>query len=247
MCYNTVSMRQLGKVWLVALGFWFGLGAICVLFCPATAADMCMRYAGMADAFARGDWQYAFHPRFGVLFMTLSGSIAYLTGLNGIHACQLAAIGMLALAAVPVWCLVERLFGRRAAWIALAMTLCSIEVFVYAIDGLRDTGRTLGFALCAFAFVRGRSWPLALGLLVLASLRTDLLSVSGVILGVWWLWKLWRREWRALVLPTVFWAFGVFLMCALNHAYTGSWMPVGKMVRMYEAQGRHEIVGEDGQ
>ena len=239
-------MTQLKKVWLAALAFWLGLSAICILWCPATAADMCMRYAGMADAFARGDWQYAYHPRFGVLFMTFSGLIDWLTGLNGIHSCQVAAIGLLALAAVPVWCLVARLFDERAAWIAFAMTLCSIEVFVYAIDGLRDTGRTLGMALCAFAFVRNRSWPLGLGLLVLSSLRTDLMSVSGIILGIWWLWKLSRREWRALLLPTAGWMLGVFLMCALNHAYTGSWLPVSKIVKMYEQQGRHEIVGEDG-
>lgn len=239
-------MSQIKKVWLTALAFWVGLSAICVLWCPATAADMCMRYAGMADAFARGDWQYAFHPRFGVLFMAFSGSVAWLTGMNGIHSCQVAAIGLLALASVPVWCLVERLFGRRAAWIALAMTLCAVETFVYAIDGLRDTGRTLGMALCAFAFVRDRSWPLALGLLCLASLRTDLMSVSGIVLGVWWLWKLSRREWRALLLPTAGWVLGVALMCALNHAYTGHWLPVSKIVKMYEQQGRHEIVGEDG-
>ena len=239
-------MTQLTKVWFVALAYWLGLSAICILWCPATAADMCMRYAGMADAFARGDWQYAFHPRFGVLFMAFSGSIDWLTGLNGIHSCQVAAIGLLALASVPVWCLVKHLFDARAAWIAMTLTLSAIEVFVYAIDGLRDTGRTLGMALCAFAFVRNRSWAMGLGLLALASLRTDLLSVSGVILGVWWLWQLRRRAWGALLLPTAGWLLGVFLMCALNHAYTGSWMPVAKMVKMYEEQGRHEIVGEDG-
>ena len=72
------------------------------------------------------------------------------------------------------------------------------------------------------------------------------MSVSGIILGIWWLWKLSRREWRALLLPTAGWLLGVFLMCALNHAYTGSWLPVSKIVKMYEQQGRHEIVGEDG-
>ena len=245
MCYNR-EMTVVGRVWVIALGYWLVLSVICILWCPATAADMTFRYAPMADAFARGDWQYAFHPRFGVLFMAFSGSIGWLTGLNGIHSCQVAAIGFLALSAVPVWCLVARLFDERAAWVAVAMTLCSIEVFVYAIDGLRDTGRTLGMALCAFAFVCNRSWVMALGLLVLSTLRTDLMSVSGVLLGVWWLWKLYRREWRSLVLPTIAWALGIFLMCALNHAYTGSWLPVGKMVKMYEQQGRHEAVWEEG-
>lgn len=239
-------MSQLQKVWLLALGFLVALSAVCCLWSPATAADMVIRYAPMADAFARGEWQYAYHPRFGVLFMTLSGSIAWLTGLDGIRACQISAILLLSLSAVPVWCLTKAIFDERAAWAAAVMTLVATEVFVYAIDGLRDTGRTLGMALCAFAFVRNKSWAMALGLLVLSTLRTDLMSVSGVLLGVWWLWKLYRREWRSLVLPTIAWALGIFLMCALNHAYTGSWLPVGKMVKMYEQQGRHEAAWEEG-
>ena len=239
-------MSQLQKVWLLALGFFVALSVVCCLWSPATAADMVIRYAPMSDAFARGEWYYAYHPRFGVLFMTLSGSIAWLTGLDGIRACQISAILLLSLSAVPVWCLTRAIFDARAAWAAAAMTLVATEVFVYAIDGLRDTGRTLGMALCAFAFVRNRSWAMALGLLVLSTLRTDLMSVSGVLLGVWWLWKLYRREWRALVLPTIAWVLGIFLMCALNHAYTGSWLPVGKMVKMYEQQGRHEAAWEEG-
>lgn len=233
-------MSQLQKVWLLALGFWLALSVVCCLWCPATAADMTFRYAPMADAFARGEWDLAFHPRFGVLFMTLSGSISWLTGLDGICACQVSSLLLLSLSIVPIWCVVRDVFDERAAWISAVMVLAAAEVFVYAIDGLRDTGRTLGMALCAFAFVRNRSWALALGLLILSALRTDLLSVSGIILGVWWLWKLVRREWRALLLPTTGWLLGVLLMCALNHAYTGSWLPVGKMVKMYEQQGRHE-------
>ena len=238
-------MSSLSKVWLLAVGYWLVVSFVCCLWSPATAADMVIRYAPMADAFARGEWTLAYHPRFGVLFMTLSGSFAWLTGLDGIRACQVTALGLLAFSIVPVWCAVKALFDERAAWIAAVMVLVATEVFVYAIEGLRDTGRTLGLALCMFAFVRNRSWALGLGLLVFSTLRTDLLSVSGIILGVWWLWKLYRREWRSLALPTAGWLLGVFLMCALNHAYTGSWMPVGKMVKMYEKQGRHEsVVGE---
>lgn len=238
-------MSQLQKVWLLALGFWLVLSVVCCLWSPATAADMVIRYAPMSDAFARGDWNLAYHPRFGVLFMTLSGSVAWLTGLDGIRSCQITALGLLAFSIVPVWCAVKALFDERAAWIAAVMVLVATEVFVYAIDGLRDTGRTLGLALCMFAFVRNRLWALGLGLLVLSTLRTDLLSVSGVILGGWWLWKLYLREWRSLALPTVGWLLGVFLMCALNHAYTGSWLPVSKMVKMYEKQGRHESFVEE--
>lgn len=237
-------MSQLSKVWWLVLAYWLGVSLICCLWCPATAADMVIRYAPMADAFARGEWFYAYHPRFGVLFMTLSGSVAWLTGLDGIRACQITAIGLLALSAVPVWCMVKALYGERAAWFAVVLDLLAIEVFVYAIDGLRDTGRTLGMALCAFAFVRCRAGAMAAGLFILATLRTDLMAVSAFVLGAWWLLSLRSRAWSRLVMPTLAWALGVFLMCTLNHAYTGSWLPVGKMVKMYEQSGRHELPAE---
>ena len=226
-------MSQLQKVWLLALGFFVALSAICCLLSPATAADMVIRYAPMSDAFARGEWQYAYHPRFGVLFMTLSGSIAWLTGLDGIRACQITGIGLLAFCAVPVWCSVRTLFDARAAWIAVVMTLIATETFVYAIDGLRDCGRTLGLALCILAFVRGRSWAMALGLFLLVTLRTDLLVITGTLLLVWWAIAIRKREWRGLLLPTVSWFFGIFLMCLMTHAQTGCWLPGAQFVNLY--------------
>lgn len=226
-------MSQLQKIWLLALGFWLVLSAVCCLWSPATAADMVIRYAPMSDAFARGEWQYAYHPRFGVLFMTLSGSVAWLTGLDGIRACQVAGIGLLSFCAVPVWCAAKALFDERSAWIATVMTLVATETFVYAIDGLRDCGRTLGLALCVLAFVRGRSWPMALGLFLLVTLRTDLLAITGIILLVWWVIGIRRRAWGGLALPTVSWFFGIFLMCLMTHAQAGYWLPGAQFVRLY--------------
>ena len=226
-------MSQLQKVWLLALGFFVALSAVCCLWSPATAADMVIRYAPMSDAFARGEWQYAYHPRFGVLFMTLSGSAAWLTGLDGICSCQIVGIGLLAFCAVPVWSAVKALFDDRSAWIAAVMTLVATETFVYAIDGLRDCGRTLGLALCILAFVKGRSWPMALGLFLLVTLRTDLLVITGTLLLVWWVIAIRKREWSGLFLPTVSWLGGVSLMCLMTWSQTGCWLPGAQFVKMY--------------
>lgn len=217
----------------MAFGFFVMLSAVCCLWSPATAADMVIRYAPMSDAFARGEWQYAYHPRFGVLFMTLSGSIAWLTGLDGIRACQVTGIGLLAFCTVPVWCATKALFDERSAWIAAVMTLFATETFVYAIDGLRDCGRTLGLALCLLSFVRARSWPMALGLFLLVTLRTDLLVITGTLLLVWWMIEIRKREWSGLFLPTASWLGGVFLMCLMTWSQTGYWLPGAQLVKMY--------------
>lgn len=226
-------MSQLQKVWLLALGFWLALSVVCCLWSPATAADMVVRYAPMSDAFARGEWQYAYHPRFGVLFMTLSGLVARFTGLDGIRACQVAGIGLLSFCAVPVWCAVKTLFDERAAWIAALMTLVATETFVYAIDGLRDCGRTLGLALCLLAFVRSRPWAMSLGLFLLVTLRTDLLSITGALLLVWWALEIRKRQWGRLVLPTLSWILGVSLVCLMTWLQCGYWLPGAQFVMIY--------------
>ena len=59
---------------------------------PIPADDTATRYAPMAQAFAEGDWFYAFHPHSGVFFPALSGGIAWLTGVDGFRACQVAAL-----------------------------------------------------------------------------------------------------------------------------------------------------------
>ena len=226
-------MSSLRKVWLLAVGFWVVMSAVCCLWSPATAADMVIRYAPMADAFARGEWSLAYHPRFGVLFMSLAGSVAWLTGLDGIRACQVTGLGLLAFSAVPVWCAAKALFDERTAWLAVLLTLVATETFVYAIDGLRDCGRTLGLALCVLGFVRGRAWPMALGTFLLVTLRTDLLSITGALLLVWWIWAIRRRRWGGLALPTASWLAGIGLMCLMTHAQTGVWLPGAQFVKMY--------------
>ena len=68
-------MKSEMKIWLVALGFVALYGGIVVWAYPLFSSDVACRYAPMADEFARGNWELAFHPRFGVLFQVLAGSL----------------------------------------------------------------------------------------------------------------------------------------------------------------------------
>ena len=157
------------------------------------ADDTVMRYAPMAEAFARGDWVYAFHPRAGVYFSSLAGLVSFLTGCNGITACQAVGCFLFAIAVLPLFRLFEIIWSERIAIIGtLLYTFCS-HLLRYSADGLRDNGKTLAFALLALGLVglarqkekRFFAFCLAGGMALLTVLRGEGALLAGLfgILG----------------------------------------------------------------
>ena len=217
------------RVWTVAFLYWVVVSALCCWLYPVTVYDTMARYAPMADAFARGDWQYAFHPRFGVLFTTLAGCVSWATGLKGDCACQVVATFFLAISSVPAWAIAKRVFGDAfVAWIVAVMVLVATEYFVYAQDGLRDTVRIFGIAMCAYAFLSGKAWSVAVGLFCLVTVRTDLFVISGAILVAWTVFCLVsasRRSFVAVAGPGFSWLLGANLMCLMTYLMTGWYLP----------------------
>ena len=143
--------KHTDNAWFVALLLplcgLLALGALLWLN-PVPADDTATRYAPMAQAFAAGDWFYAFHPHSGVFFPALSGGIAWLTGLDGFRACQVAALLLWATAAIPLYGIVLKLWGdRRIALLAELLYLAASHLQRYVYDGLRDNGRSLGLFL----------------------------------------------------------------------------------------------------
>jgi len=221
------------RLFLIALMYWVVMSILACVLYPAVTWDMVTRYAPMADAFARGEWSLAFHPRFGVLFSALAGSMAWVSGLSGIHCCQILAFFFLAASAIPTWWIMRRVFDERAAWIVVVLTWSVVDYLVPALDGYRESGRMLGIALCACAFVGARSWTLAVGLCVLASVRMDAWAVSAAILAMWCGMKVWRRDWLSVPLPVIGWTLGTAAMVTMTHAFTGYWLPAAQFVRKY--------------
>lgn len=234
------SMSSFKRVWVSAILFWIVLSVLVCWLYPVMVYDTTARYAPMADAFARSDWFFAYHPRFGVLFTTLAGTLARLTGLSGDHACQIVSIGFLAFSALPVWALAKRIWNdERIAWVVLALVWSATEYFIYAEDGLRDTARIFGLACCALSFLSLKPLPLALGLFSLVTLRTDLVIISGAVLLAWWVYLFCRvratprPSLAAFLLPASSFLLGVFLMCLMTCAYTGLWLPGTQFVKIY--------------
>lgn len=219
------SWSDTKKVWSLSIIYWVVASILCVLFYPVMLSDAIARYAPMADAFAAGDWQLAFHPRFGVLFQVLAGSFAYLTRMPGDLACQVVSIAMLSFSAVPLWFLFESLFDRRTAYFCVALLLVSDDFTRYAMDALRDSGKCLAFALIGLGVVKGKAHWFAFGAFILATLVSYGFAPSAVFVLGWTVYFAYRHEWRK-VCPVVFAFVGAtVLLSVMVHHYTGHYLP----------------------
>lgn len=223
------------KVWCAAIGYWIVTSFLCCWLYPAMISDTCARYAPMAEYFARGEWTYAFHPRFGVLFQVLTGLAVKCLGVGGDCATQIVSIGFLAFAAIPLWFVVRELFDVKTAWWAVAIVLVSEDLARYAFDGLRDSGKCLCFALMALGVVRRESFWYGLGLFMFVSLVSYGFAVSSILLLGWCLFAFRGQPFgvclKGMAWPVAGFALGTALVVLLIHEYTGHWLPSPHYIR----------------
>lgn len=223
--------RSTVGIWLSALALWLSFSVSACLFYPVMMSDPVCRYAPMAEAFAVGDWNLAFHPRFGVLFQTLAGCVVALTGLDGDKALQIIAFGLQALSLVPVWCLFRKIFGGRIAWWAAMLCFFGDDLFRYSLDGLRDSGKCLGFALLGLGIAERKSIWYGAGLFVLISLASYCFAAGMLFFFGWCVYAFSRREWKMLLWPAVGSVLGTASVTVMVHAYTGHWLPAPHYIR----------------
>lgn len=226
-----IPLSEMRPVWLFALGMWVVSSLLSCLFYPVMMSDSVARYAPMAEAFARGDWEIAFHPRFGVLFQTLSGCLVAATGLDGARSLQIVGFGMLSLSIVPVWCIARRLFDRRIAYFAAALLFFGDDFFRYSLDGLRDGCKCLGFALLGLGIVERRGLWYGLGIFVLISLASYCFAVGTVFCFGWAVWALYRRLWKELLWPILGWLAASAAVTAMVYMFTGHILPAPHYIR----------------
>lgn len=228
-------MKALKPLWMALLA-WFVLSAMACALYPVTMSDTCSRYAPMADAFARGDWYYAFHPRYGALFTSLAGLFAFLTGLPGVCTVQIAAFFCLAMAALAMFAFVREMgLSESVAWWTFVLVLLAPDYFRYAIDGLRDPGKCLVFALIAYGVAARSGWALGLSLFLYITLFTYGFAVSSAFVFFACVVCACRRVWRPLP-PIVFgWLLGTAVVTVLTHAYTGHWLPAPQFIPKFGA------------
>lgn len=214
---------------------------IVALACPTVSNDCINRYAPMAEAFAEGNWQESFHPRFGFLFQVLTGAAVFVTGLRGDAACSLVGVVGWLLCMIPLYLVVRHVFDERTAKAVVVLYVVAPTPFAWALRGLRESYRLLGSLLMIWgvmrcsAKMRGGLAAAAAGALVLAGIRADTMAVAGVLslayaiadrfrLRTWVLFA-----WLALALQP---------SCLLVWRWTGWWIPASQYIPVIEKLGR---------
>ena len=77
--------------------------------------DVAARYALMSEAFANGDWQYAFHPRLQLLQPVAGGIVAWIFHCNGFTALKIASALFFLAGILPVWKLFREIYGDKTS------------------------------------------------------------------------------------------------------------------------------------
>lgn len=184
--YLWERLKTYPPAWLFPAALLAGFCLMLLNTIPAN--DTATRYAPMAEVFASGDPAGAFHPMYGVLFPAAGGSLAWLFGLNGFRACQLAGLLFWAAALFPLYAIFRKVWNKHVALVGCCFYLFCSHLPRFFYDGLRDNGRTFGLALLALGllvFIRNRNslaWlTVAVGGAVLTLLRADgfLFAVVG--------------------------------------------------------------------
>ena len=132
--------------WSAFLLMWLMLLPAIALY-DLPQRDVAMRYAPMAEAFAAGDWRFAFHPRVTPLLTVGAGMISRLFSCDGYLGCRLAGALFLTFGIFPLYRGCFRLYGFRTAFTA-ALLYAACAVFVrLGCYGLREAAGVFGVAL----------------------------------------------------------------------------------------------------
>ena len=122
--YFAARFRDQLLPWCVFLLIWMQLIPALVLE-DYPQPDVSERYAPMAEAFARGDWQFAFHPRVTPFLPVCAGILVKLFSCGGFLACQIVASMALSLCVFPIYGACRRLYGTRIAiWTCFLFAGC---------------------------------------------------------------------------------------------------------------------------
>ena len=227
MQYNRIIANI--KVWHLFV-FALLIAALTAILNPLPANDVIARYAPAAEAFAKGDWLYAFHPRFGVYFTAFAGFFVWLTGVNGVVACKIVSILFFSVSVFPLYKLFNLIWNNKIALQAVLLYCLCSHLLRYAGDGVRDNGKTLALSLIGCGLVsfykKDHSVKSVLlfssGCALLTVLRGEgtLIALCCGITGVFLL-----KQWRLIFVGTAMFFLMIFPQLLYNFIVIGYPVP----------------------
>ncbi len=198
--------------------------------------DVIMRYAPMAEAVAQGHWQDAFHPRFGVGFQLITGAWVWLTGIDGLTACQQLSVMGWCIGLPLTFRLAERLFDRRCAWVTVLLYVICPMLLYWALNGYREPVRLIGVLLMVLGILDRREGKsgflhLLIAMPLMCTFRADTILIAIVFGMVYACYDRFRwRTWGAFV-------WGMICLqptCWLAYHWTGVWLPSVQIVHFWQ-------------
>ena len=218
-------------IWLFAAAIFGAYALVMVNWWPYLSNDVVGRYAVMAEEFAAGNWQEAFHVRFPPLFNCLTGLVVMVTGVSGLTACRLVAVGALSLSLVAFYHFVRKIFDEETAWWAVAI-LAILPMYVTVSGrGTRETVQLLAYSLLTLGLVTHSAW-LGLGFFILTTTRVDSIVVGGILLGFYWLYAICRREYAHLIFPTFGYLMGLLVTSWMVYYLSGYFVPIYRLAKL---------------
>lgn len=230
-------------------------------FADMPERDIATRYAPMAEAFAEGNWAYAFHPRIPMLYPTLCGMLVWLGGITGFTAAKFLSVACFAASVFPLFSVMRRVFGERIACGALLVYIVNPFMLRLAGTGLRENMKCLLLVLIVHAIFLIMENPdsfarylyLGLGAGTVMITRSEMILFCGVVLfGVMlrearWSLNAVRNGFEAehakkkfIPVPyrslacTLLAAGLVFLPAVVNHAVFGLATPEVRYLQIFE-------------
>lgn len=207
--------------------------------------DVASRYALMSEAFANGDWQYAFHPRIQLLQPVAGGIVAWIFHCNGFTALKIASALFFLAGILPVWKLFREIYGDKTSIVSgtvIFYLLLPYNIHM-AYSGLRESAKTFILLLIAYGLVRiYRNIRLTSGYVVLGfgGALAVICRADMIMSGIFLLWIGMILECRATLFPRrSFISAGLTGVAVLgssliNCSVSGHAMPDFRFARLFE-------------
>ena len=152
--YHYLKKSNNALLWIL-FSVFFALSIILSLLDVIPSRDVAFRYAPMAEAFAIGDWDFAFHPRVPLAMSVIAGGLCWLLKCSGFMACKIVSSLFYSLTVFPVYGIGRRVFKNDHLVIFISVILAGLcsHLIRLGSSGLRDSIKEFAIALAVYGII----------------------------------------------------------------------------------------------
>ena len=206
--------------------------------------DAVARYIPMTEAFAAGDWTFAFHPRIQPLQIICAGIIAAITGFDGFLALKTASALWFIAGGIVLFHMLREIYPdrRRIAFWGTVFYALHPYSFHLAVSGLRDSAKATLLLLIAWGLIkiyrerekRGGYWLTAAACSLGIICRVDMIPTSliGFTIAAALEWRQKKYPLNSLYASSCL-LFTMLTVSLLNSLVPGAMLPDCRMITVF--------------